>query len=145
MKDIAELTHLMHMKKKMEKDREHLMEMLQEQERRHNSAGQEHNTDLVPVSGVTRSEDETSTEEISTEVALDSLDLSELIGDNTVKKKRHGRLREGRQDSRHAVVAPGGLASRASTGKGEEMDLSLAPSSRSLEWWRRLSSEFRQS
>ena len=33
MKDISELTHLMHMKRKMEKDRLHLMEMMEQHEK----------------------------------------------------------------------------------------------------------------
>ena len=88
---------------------------------------------------------EESTEESTelantTDVAIDNIELSQLIGEdfNTVKKKRHGwHQREGRILSQDQDGHNG-----HSRHQDEEMDLSLAPSSRSLEWWRRLSSEF---
>ena len=63
-----------------------------------------------------------------------SEDLSELIGENTVKKKRNGRQRTVDE-----------AVKKEKPRKTEELDLSLAPSSRSLEWWRRLSSEYEKS
>merc|ERR1719444_218804 len=137
------------MKRKMEKDRLHLMEMMEQHEKtrmeterlKAAAAGFNQNRE----SNERREEFAEESTELAntTDIAIDDIELSQLIGEdfNTVKKKRHGwHNREGRiltQDQRRQD------SHRNNSGhsrQDEEIDLSLAPSSRSLEWWRRLSS-----